>query len=152
MDNFNLRKYLTENKVTTNSRMVDEAGYVSPEGNLDNMPAVPSSGNSNFDSKFEELLDAASDSYGTGEKDLLDGVENVMNLSSHFLRVIEKYPDKAITTIIPPDSESNIAYLEALEAADAEDNESALQMMHDRAVEYWKLFMSDKSKKFFGFQ
>ncbi len=114
------------------------------------MPAVPSSGNSDFDTKFEELLDAASDSYDTGEKDLLDGVENVMNLSSHFLRVIERYPDKDITTIIPPDSESNIAYLEALEATAAEDNESALQMMHDRAVQYWKLFMSDNSKKFFG--
>jgi hypothetical protein len=25
-------------------------------------------------------------------------------------------------------------------------------MMHDRAVEYWKLFMSDKSKKFFGLE
>ena len=150
MDNFNLKKYLVENKATTNSKMVDEAGYVSPEGNLNNMPAVPSSGNSDFDTKFEELLDAASDSYDTGEKDLLDGVENVMNLSSHFLRVIERYPDKDITTIIPPDSESNIAYLEALEATAAEDNESALQMMHDRAVQYWKLFMSDNSKKFFG--
>ena len=150
MDNFDLKKYLVENKVTANSKMVDEAGYVSPEGNLNNMPAVPSSGNSDFDTKFEELLDAASDSYDTGEKDLLDGVENVMNLSSHFLRVIERYPDKDITTIIPPDSESNIAYLEALEATAAEDNESALQMMHDRAVQYWKLFMSDNSKKFFG--
>ena len=150
MDTFDLRKYLVENKVTTNSKMVDEAGYVSPEGNLNNMSAVPSSGNFDFDTKFEELLDAASDSYDTGEKNLLDGVENVMNLSSHFLRVIERYPDKDITTIIPPDSESNITYLEALEATAAEDNESALQMMHDRAVQYWKLFMSDKSKKFFG--
>ena len=150
MDNFNLRKYLIENKATTNSRIINEAGFVSPEGNLDNMPAVPSSGNSDFDSKFEKVLDIASDSYDTGEKDLLDGVENVMNLSSHFLRVIERYPDKAITTIIPPDGKLEVAYLEALEAADVEDNQSALQMMHDRAVEYWKLFMSDKSKKFFG--
>lgn len=150
MDNFDLRKYLTENKATTNSRIIGETGYVSPEGNLENIPKIPSSGNPNFDTKFEELLNIASDSYGTGEKNLLDGIENIMNLSSHFLRVAKKYPDTPIATIIPPDGESDIAYLEALEATAAEDNESALQMIHDRAVEYWKLYMSDESKRFFG--
>ena len=34
MDNFDLKKYLVENKVTTNSKMVTEAGFISPEGDL----------------------------------------------------------------------------------------------------------------------
>ena len=34
MDNFDLKKYLVENKITTNSKMVTEAGFISPEGDL----------------------------------------------------------------------------------------------------------------------
>jgi hypothetical protein len=34
MDNFDLKKYLVENKVTTNSKMIPEASYISPEGDL----------------------------------------------------------------------------------------------------------------------
>jgi hypothetical protein len=34
MDNFDLKKYLVENKVTTNSQMLAEAGYISPGGDL----------------------------------------------------------------------------------------------------------------------
>ena len=34
MDNFDLKKYLVENKVTTNSKMMNEASYISPEGDL----------------------------------------------------------------------------------------------------------------------
>lgn len=153
MDNFDLRKYLIENRVTINSRLIKE-GYVSPEGTLVNMSPLPTSGNVEFDEKFEKALDAASDSYGTG-KDLLDGIENIMNLSSNLERAAIENPDKSAEYFIEPDekkrTEFEIAYLEALEAAGAGDTITGFRMMHDRAQEYWKEYMSDDSKKNWGF-
>lgn len=51
-DNFDLRKYLIENKVTTNSKMLNEAS-ISPEGNLEDFKF---SGEPKLDSYQKSLL------------------------------------------------------------------------------------------------
>lgn len=138
-NNFDLKKFLIENKLTTNSKLIQEA-YVSPEGNLEDFLGTPSSGNSKFDKAFDNLLQLASDSYGNGP-DVIDGLENLIELARDYKRQIEGSGD-SIDTVIDPTSELNIAFLNTAKSTN-QDSLDALQMISDRATELWRMYLPD---------
>jgi hypothetical protein len=145
MDNFNLRKYLTENKATANSRIVDEA-YVSPEGNLEDFAKVPSSNNPEYDEALDELLYLLSDTsyYDDQEpgttRDIAEGLENVMELCRHYLKELRKDPEASITDVVSPTSEEDFAFLKTIEATGQEPSE-ALQSISNRVTAMWRTYL-----------
>ena len=145
MDNFNLRKYLTENKATTNSKLLEEA-YVSPEGNLEDFAKVPSSNNPEYDEALDELLYLLSDTsyYDDQEpgttRDIAEGLENVMELCRHYLKELRKDPEATIKDIISPTTEEDFAFLKTIEATEQEPSE-ALQSISNRVTAMWRTYL-----------
>lgn len=143
--NFNLRKFLVENKLTTNSRLLSEA-HITPEGELEDLPNNPSSGNKDFDNAFYRLLQLASDSFGDGDVNLLDGLESIMELSRDYKYNLEHGDEGSITDLIEPVDEFNIAFLNTIKATGT-DSLEGLQMIRDYATKLWSDYLpgSDSS-------
>jgi len=145
MDNFNLQKYLTENKATRNSKLLEEA-YVSPEGNLEDFAKVPSSNNPEYDEALDELLYLLSDtSYYNDEEpgtssDIAEGLENVMELCRHYLKELRQDPGASITDIVNPTTEGDFAFLKTIQATGKEPSE-ALQSISDRVTAMWRTYL-----------
>jgi hypothetical protein len=138
MDNFNLRKYLIENKATTNSRMFIEA-YISPQGDLVDFkyPDLPSSGNPDLDQAFDELIFLASDTSDQNNNepgtnlDLEKGLDRLDQIHYEVERYIlsSDSPEATISDVVDPTTELNIAYLKTLKATHEEDPKLALRKL-----------------------
>lgn len=151
MQNFNLKKFLTENKLTTNSRLIKEA-YLSPEGNLEDFSGISSSGNLKFDKAFEKLLQLASKGSGNGP-DVVDGLKYVGELAYDYFTKLDD-SETSITDVIEPTSEFNLALINTLRVT-GENLAKALEMVNHRAHELLKMYQPDtesSSKSFFSSQ
>jgi hypothetical protein len=151
MDNFDLRKYLIENKATLNSRIFIEA-YITPQGDLGDFkyPDLPSSGNPDLDQAFDELIFLASDTSDQNNNkpgtnlDLEKGLDKLgwMHYEVERYILLSDSPEAVISDVVEPTTELGIAYLKTLKATHEEDPKLAikkfgirlrkLQAMYDR--------------------
>lgn len=124
MESFNLKKFLIENKLTSNSRLISEA-HITPEGDLEELPNMSSSGNRKFDDAFSNLLRIVVDTDSTLH--LREGLEVIENRVNDYLDYIRKSKfTGSVTDLINPDTEFETALLSVIKATGREDCRRAL--------------------------
>ena len=121
---FDLKKFLVENKLTSNSRLLSEV-HVTPEGELEHLLDLSSSGNKKFDDAFSKLLQIVIGSNSTVH--IEKGLEVIENYTNDYLDYIRKSKFVgSVTDLIKPDTEFDTALLSVLQATGREDCRRAL--------------------------
>lgn len=138
-DNFDLRKYLIENKITINSRMVDEA-YVTPEGRLEDfkLPEIPASGNPEYDKAFNNLVNAALDNLNPDipvepEYKLAHALETIQELIFRIQLSSPTSSEESIADLLNPTTELGFALVATVEAT-GKNPQQALKLINQNVT------------------